>query len=552
MLGMRFDREMLSRGKRSLVFYAAISLFAWGCGEKEEIELRVGERELTATEIDEYLADYVARMPVGRKAPKREDFVPKLAQRLQLAMAAERQGLTADPELPARRDSEHKYAVLRLYAPMVIDTTTTLTMAEVREKHEREKEERFVRQIVVNNEEEANEVLHLLEGGADFEATALEHSVATRVASTLGDLGWTRRRRMVPAVDEVIFSLSAGNDYGIAKSEHGVHVLNVTEIRYPQPANPDSFYAALFEDEHDYQLMEREGDYMMEIQEGAEIVYNDEICQQIADLTSTSWDAADDVIQHFLPDTQRVLLTFDGTELSVGQAFKEYRSYSPGRKALLKSPEVVRSFFRGMALENELYQTALELGLGEHPEVEKGVQRGVEIWLAKKAKALLSAPSTDYTPTDQEIRADYDENPERFTRPDRIVIGEIMTAKEFRIDQADSLLKGGVPFREVAKHYSEGLTSRSGGRLGPFQREYRPNRWDQVDTLEIGERTPPFQDGDRWAIVELRKRVPSGKRTFEEARQSIQHRLTQEFQQAHEEEVRRKLDEWFPVVGLSQ
>ena len=260
---------------------------------------------------------------------------------------------------------------------------------------------------------------------------------------------------------------------------------------------------------------------------------------------------AESMLRHLLPDSAETLLSIDGKALSLGACLTEYATYNPGRRAVMKTPETVKHFFRGMAIEHTLYEKALAQGYGDREEAKSIARMGIEIWLAERAEQLLLAKTQSYSPSEVEIRRYFEENREEFQMSKRIVIGEITARHRLRIAEADSLLGRGAPFKAVAARYSEGYTSRSGGRLGPFERPYRPDRWDQADTLEIGQRTPPFQDEEGWAIVELRKRVPPKELSFEEARRTISHRLIKAKREERKVDVQALLDEWFPVEWLS-
>jgi parvulin-like peptidyl-prolyl isomerase len=464
-------------------------------------------------------------------------------------MAAYRQGIDTSPGLVARAASEKKYAVLRLYAPTVIDTVVHLSLDDIKSEFRTMNTERRVRQIVVDDSETAEKVEHLLESGADFVATALEYSRAKRVALTHGDLGWVKRGRLLQPVETEVFSMGVGSEYRIAQTDYGFHILQVTEERLIEPVNPDSTYSALLTAKRQEVLQERESGYMKSILDQSTIEWNEGICERFPEASEAAWNSGPKLIDYFAADTAEVVLEFNGIPMTLGQALREYSSYNPGRRPVLKTIETVKHFFQGMALENALYREALEQGFGERPEVARVTEYGVDIWLADRADELLQSAVDVQPPSDVEIKHYYDEHPDEFHIPRRIVIGEITTLKKFRIDYADSLLKDGQPFNKVASVFSEGLTARSGGRLGPFKKEYRPNRWAQADTLDIGERTPPFEEGEQWVIVELRKRVPPRQLSMEEARQSIIHRILKKRKEARREEVQRLLNEWFPVSG---
>ncbi|MDQ1256065.1 MAG: hypothetical protein QG656_661 [Candidatus Hydrogenedentes bacterium] len=74
--------------------------------------------------------------------------------------------------------------------------------------------------------------------GACFDAMAQQHSDC---ADGGGDLGYFARGRMVPAFEEVVFSMKVGELSGVFETEFGFHIAQVTDKR---PAGPCPFEEA--------------------------------------------------------------------------------------------------------------------------------------------------------------------------------------------------------------------------------------------------------------------------------------------------------------------
>ena len=75
-------------------------------------------------------------------------------------------------------------------------------------------------------------VLTQLNSGADFATIAGEHSACP---DNGGDLGFFARGQMVPAFEEVVFNLKAGQISGIFASEFGWHIAKVLDRRPAMP-----------------------------------------------------------------------------------------------------------------------------------------------------------------------------------------------------------------------------------------------------------------------------------------------------------------------------
>jgi parvulin-like peptidyl-prolyl isomerase len=91
-------------------------------------------------------------------------------------------------------------------------------------------EERTVRHILVDTEEEAQEVIGELEGGADFAQLAEERSTDTGSGAQGGDLGPSTRDRYVPEFGDAAWEAELEEIVGPVQSQFGYHVLQVTAV----------------------------------------------------------------------------------------------------------------------------------------------------------------------------------------------------------------------------------------------------------------------------------------------------------------------------------
>lgn len=87
---------------------------------------------------------------------------------------------------------------------------------------------RAVRHVLVDTEAEADEIVDLLAGGADFGDLAFERSTDTGTADAGGDLGEAPRGVYVPTFEAAVWSAAVGEVVGPVPSDFGFHVLEVT------------------------------------------------------------------------------------------------------------------------------------------------------------------------------------------------------------------------------------------------------------------------------------------------------------------------------------
>ncbi|MEM9049585.1 MAG: peptidylprolyl isomerase [Pseudomonadota bacterium] len=89
--------------------------------------------------------------------------------------------------------------------------------------------------ILVATEEEAQAVVALLEGGADFAQTATEKSTGPSGPNG-GLLGWFGKGQMVGPFEEAVFALAPGETSAPVQTQFGWHVIRLNEARVkPKP-----------------------------------------------------------------------------------------------------------------------------------------------------------------------------------------------------------------------------------------------------------------------------------------------------------------------------
>lgn len=103
------------------------------------------------------------------------------------------------------------------------------TDKEMKEFYDAYKPEIKARHILVADEKTAQELKAKIDAGAKFEDVAKESSTDTVSAQQGGDLGWFGAGKMVPEFEEAAYALDVNAISGPVKTEHGYHIIQVTE-----------------------------------------------------------------------------------------------------------------------------------------------------------------------------------------------------------------------------------------------------------------------------------------------------------------------------------
>src|SRR5213075_2144611 len=110
--------------------------------------------------------------------------------------------------------------------------------AEVREQYDKRPndfksgEEVHVRQILVHDENLANEIVDRLRKGEHFEDLSSQYSLAPN-AKKGGDIGYVSRGELPKMFEDVIFALKPGQISNVIRTDSSFHVFRVDERRGP-------------------------------------------------------------------------------------------------------------------------------------------------------------------------------------------------------------------------------------------------------------------------------------------------------------------------------
>ncbi len=165
---------------------------------------------------------------------KRDYLITYLADLLVVSKAAE------DKKLGDSNEFKRKLALgrnkLLMESMLAAEAKTAVTDAAMRKVYEEAtkqmtaEQEVHARHILVENEDEAKNILADLKKGGDFAAIAKEKSKDPG-ASEGGDLGYFSKDQMVPEFSETAFKLDKGQLSDPVKTQFGWHIIKVEDKR---------------------------------------------------------------------------------------------------------------------------------------------------------------------------------------------------------------------------------------------------------------------------------------------------------------------------------
>lgn len=166
------------------------------------------------------------------------NLLDQVVERRILTLAAVATGVAEDPEVKLRLARARESVLLEAYITEAI--SPELTDEKLRERYQTDfasgggDEEVHALHILVDSEAAAADVRREIEGGADFADMAKKHSKGPS-GPRGGDLGFFRRKDMVPEFSEAAFALQPGQISQPVKTQFGWHIITVVERRTAPP-----------------------------------------------------------------------------------------------------------------------------------------------------------------------------------------------------------------------------------------------------------------------------------------------------------------------------
>ncbi len=137
-------------------------------------------------------------------------------------------------------------------------------------------------------------------------------------------------------------------------------------------------------------------------------------------------------------------------------------------------------------------------------------------------------------PTQMQVQAYYDAHKNEFMQPEQVDLSEILiptaadasdavlAQAQAKVNEAETKVKAGTPFEEVAKQYSSDATAAQGGELGLFKRGALGQVLeDATFSLPAGGVTAPIRTRQGFVILKVTQHVPAGVLPLKDIQQQV-------------------------------
>ena len=484
----------------------------------ETVLASVGERTITAEDLRafETLADR-ALAPQLTETQRDSALLRALIDKTVLLAEARRRGIGEEEwfgrQLQARVDAH----LVDLYTTALINGQVSVSQEEMEEHFAATHRDRALRYagILVETEEEAREIIELLEEGADFADLARRRSLFEKTREQGGDIGIFLLKDETDLPIRPIFRLEVGAlSEPVSAPFRGRMHFAVFKILDALPVGLETAFDEVKQEVFGVKRAQRERAVLDSLR--------DRYVPEIIDENVAS--AAREFTANGLTGELRKvpLCAWDGGEITV----EEYLTMAGGREegisSLADPARVAKALSGGIIPAVLCLEAAKTLGLHEDPgtlEWRENEKQDLLVSALKKREVDDRVPETTFL----EAEKFYKEHPEKFMTWETIEITEIMVADRGRAGELRGELEAGAPAGELARQHTlrEGLDHHDGLLTlnKGTQFRYGEPLFEAARKLGPGEVGGPVELENGYSVFKVVSRVPPKVKPFNETSQ---------------------------------
>lgn len=504
--------------------FAAASLFA--CGSAEEAPVAVsgplvelGDWSANPNDLIAYYAKLPDPLrPTGTPEETIRSLLSSLIDRQIMIVEGESLGYHQDPEFLSRQAMLRSKRLVEMVSQRVVSPNVEVTQADVEKMYHEFHWDREIlpAHILSATEEDAYEVIALLDEGQDFTAVAKERSIAPD-AEAGGFLGqYFGPNDAVEELVQAAYGLPVGEfTRKPVRTKDGwevVKVLDATHVPLEQvrPQLMRGIYLGKFVGERRAQVARLWDKFGVEVDpKGLQLLIEAGNSGQEVE----GEDAATPVIH------------FADRSLDVAE-FQRFIVRSPVLPENPDSTAVIDLLLTRVLSDTLLHQEAIASGLDTLPEFsgfrENLYRRMIVTFLRKRA--VLET----ITLTEEDVKQEYERGKDSFFRPDQISAHEVLVATRAEAQEVVRRLQAGDDPEALARTLSLRPDAvRSNGHVhitendGDTWGEHFAGLWDTSEGDIVG----PLEMSDGFVVLRIGQVQKDVARTYAEMRAGLMHRL---------------------------
>jgi peptidyl-prolyl cis-trans isomerase C len=411
-------------------------------------------------------------------------YIQKLIDDRLIIQEARRMGLEDSPDVQERiREYVLRESVVRLYNEEIV-AKASVTEEDV-VNYYRENYASFTLNIIeTGNEAEAEEILHKVESGEEFDKFALEY--ASHSEKQNGKELVVKKKTLRPAMQEAVSGLKPGEISRVIKDQDKYYILKLLDRQAAPDEELDSARGTIESVLKDQKIKKRSDEYLVELREKSDVKIDREL------LASIKLEEGDKTREEWLKD-KRPLVQANNMTLSAG----DFVAMLPERP--LKSNEEILDKWL------DLKMVDLE-AISRHYDVNSDLKDMVQRYKNELLKAAFArkAISPEIKLSEKEAEDYYQDHQNEYAKPVKYKIQQITLDSPEGAQEVLNSLAGGANFAWLAKTKSRDSFASDGGVTDWKTKAQLPGPVkDIIDNLKQGDISPVLQIDSGYLVFRL-------------------------------------------------
>lgn len=523
--------------------FVFIVLFLTGCGKKDPVVARIGNRaSITVSELRKNFLDTAPTSMRNNYSVEdlRQHLERMIERKIHFLMGVD-QGVEKDSTYIARMEANRKalYAKM-LYESEIVDHIVTEPM--IRDFYARMGKKVLIRKITfkvpANGKEDdrireaAENVLARIHAGESFVSLMRKYSQDDALKENpnglIGPLTWTKDNDPVLSA---AFSLKKGEVSDLIKDKEGYHIIRVVEIKNNKRQNYADIRDGLkkqLQREKSKEISDYVRFYIDSLMQDSHVEWNDETLDLLEKLIKgmphhSKMEVLGGIKELPADERKHILLTYDSGNCDLNQFYRIMQKLPSRAFYYLNSREAIKRFVNDWLIQELLVPVGERKALYREPEFQKEDQRNREV----EIKSIMQVRDSIHVkePLEEDCLAFYNDNKEdKYLDPDMVKVQEIMVRDSALAQKIAKWVREGVNMGNLAKKYSKRyLYKNKQGIMNPFERGRYDNMGEVAFTLKEGEIAGPIRskDGKEFSIIKLLDFIPSHVLSYDDIKSRV-------------------------------
>ena len=427
----------------------ALGIVLAGCGEDAHgpVLAEVGDTRIHAAQLHRFEKRLVESLRSKESGIEgRQQHLQALIDKEILIREAAARGWDRDPDLRRKLEREWTERLVNEFFAREVDAKIALEEQEIHDHYLKTGRNRAVMggKIEVESKEEAEEIVRLLQGGADFGELARQRSTHRATAEQGGRfMGYATKDQMpLPVMQEKVFPLAKGQISEPIPLPGGTY--GVFQVMDEAPVSLERVRNIVVTELHREKAGLRSMELGRELRDALDLRPREDGFELLATrLESEGYPFSE-------AERGTVLYEFDGGTIAVGEfidsAQENYREFSGDVR------EQVRWFAESVLVPRALaVQAARNAGIDREPEMVAWRQ-------AREQERLLAVirkkGTSDVQVDEAEARRFYDQNPQSFVPQEALTLDEILVATREEAVALRDRIERGEDLRVLAQQHT--------------------------------------------------------------------------------------------------